>query len=217
MPVIYTRLINPKTKLIVWHCTEDADLIYSQLDLVQEDEAIYATIRNQNRKLQWLACRMALSHLMQTKAIGIRYDEHGKPFLISGEAEISFSHTGKYGAAICSTNSAVGIDLEQVREKISRVEERFLSPDELTMASGEDRMKKLTLFWAVKEALYKINGKPDLDMQHDICIESFDYLCRTDGELTARMKMLGRRIEIPVFYHMLDDAILAWATISEKI
>ncbi len=216
MPVIFTKTINAETMLAVWQATEDAEKLYEQLDLELEDETIYASIRNQNRKLQWLGCRMALSHIMQTRRIGIRYDEYGKPFLVSGSFNISFTHTGSYAAAICSSSFNVGIDLEQVREKINRVAERFLTPNELKLASGEDRIRVLTLFWAVKEALYKINGKPDLDMQHDICVESFDYFCNTDGELSVLMKRTGRVPGIGVSYHQMADHILAWAALEEN-
>ena len=84
------------------------------------------------------------------------------------------------------------------------------------MASGEDRLVALTLFWAVKEALYKINGKPDLDIQYDICIESFDYLCRADGQLKALMKRPGMASGIGVSYHRMEDYILAWAAVEEN-
>ena len=216
MPLVYTRTIVPGSMLGIWHVTEDAESIFGQLELNPEDEKIYLSIHNQNRKLQWLGCRMVLSHLLQTPKIGIRYTDYGKPQLVSDEATISFSHSGSYAAAICSTTSRVGIDLEQVRERISRVKDRFLSVQELKLVSKTDRLEILTLFWAVKETLYKINGKPDIDIQHDISIESFDYLCAVNGELIARMKSPDTANRIPVSYHRLDDFILAWAMVPGK-
>ncbi|MFC2101603.1 4'-phosphopantetheinyl transferase family protein [Bacteroidota bacterium] len=220
MPVVYARTINTDTRLCVWHAIEDAESLHGELLLTSEDEKIYASIRNQNRKLQWLGCRMALSHLMQTPKIGIRYDEFGKPSMDSILPNISFTHTGLFAAAICSSSCGVGIDLEQVREKISRVAERFLTTDELTMASGEDRKEVLTLFWAAKEALYKINGKPDVDIQHDISIESFDYLCTLDGEVKALLKAGKKSHEIEVSYHRMNDDIndymMAWAMVADN-
>lgn len=216
MPAVYDRTIAPDGKLSVWHATESSDALLRNLDLCPEDEIVYDSIRNRNRKLQWLGCRMALSHLLQTPEIGIRYNEYGKPFLVSGMANISFTHCGIFGAAICSTRCKVGIDLEQVREKISRVAERFLTPDERSMVSDEERLETLTLFWAVKETLYKLNGKPDLDIQNDICIESFDYLCAANGMLTAGMKGPVPRSGIGISYHRLNDFILAWAMVPEN-
>lgn len=211
MPVLFTKRTDPETTLCVWHAMEDPSDLYARLHLDPEDLQRVEAIRNQNRKRQWLGCRMALSHLMQTSRIGIRYNEYGKPFLDSGRGSISFTHTGLFAAAIFSTSSEVGIDMEQVRDKIGRVAERFLSQQELSMASGKDRLEILTLFWAAKETLYKINGKPDLDMQHELCIESFDYLCAADGELKTRINAPGLNTGIRVAYHRLNDFIVAWA------
>lgn len=215
MPILLVKTIDPAGKLCVWHATEDAQTLISQLELGEEDMRIFESLRNRNRKLQWLGCRMALSHLLQTPAIEIRYDEYGKPSLASGTHTISFSHTGLYAAAMCSTAGIAGIDIELIRDKISRVADRFLALRELQMVSGSDRLETLTLFWAAKEVLYKINGKPDLDMQHDICIESFDYLCSANGELKARLNLQGKATEISVYYQTFDTFILAWATEKE--
>ena len=216
MPIVFTRTIAPGSLLAVWHATEDAETLLGQLDLDPEDETICASIRNRNRKLQWLGCRMALSHLLQTPKVGIRYTEYGKPLLVSDRAHLSFAHSGSYAAAICSTTSIVGIDLEQVREKINRVADRFLTPHELSLVSGPDRLVILTIFWAVKEALYKINGKPDTDIQHELCIESFEYLCATQGELKTRILGIREDSLIPVSYHRTEDFILTWATVPEN-
>ncbi|NQV01952.1 MAG: 4'-phosphopantetheinyl transferase superfamily protein [Bacteroidia bacterium] len=213
MPLVYTKTIVPGSMLGVWQATEDTETLLGELDLDPEDEKSYSSIRNRNRKLQWLGCRVALAHLLQTPKIGIRYTEYGKPLLISSQAHISFTHSGSFAAAICSSTANVGIDLEQVREKISRVAERFLTPQELMLASVADRLEILTLFWAVKETLYKINEKPDIDIQHDISIESFDYLCAINGELKAGMKGTETVSGIQVSYHRLEDFILTWAMI----
>jgi len=214
MPVIFSKRINAATQLIVWHATEEVPWLRNQLELDPDDESRFQSITNQNRKRQWLGCRMALSHLMDTPRIPIRYDQYGKPSLASWEAEISFTHTGLYAAAICSHDSRPGIDLEQVRDKISRVAARFLTPGELSMISGKDyQLTLLTLFWAAKETLYKINGKPDLELQHDLRIESFDYLCFPEGELLAKMKLPDSEPVIPVSYHLVEGMILTWATL----
>ncbi|TSA26173.1 MAG: 4'-phosphopantetheinyl transferase superfamily protein [Bacteroidetes bacterium] len=216
MPLVLNKNIAPDGYLGVWHATEKADDLISRLTLDPDDLRLLATIRNPNRKLQWLGCRMVLSGLLQTPEVGIRYTEYGKPLLVSGNGHISFSHSGHLAAAIWSPVSRAGIDLEQVREKINRVADRFLTPRELTLASGPDRIEVLTLFWAVKETLYKINGKPDLDIQQDLSIESFDYLCATQGELSARIRGSGEPVSVPVSYERMNGFILAWATVPEN-
>lgn len=216
MPLLFSRPVDPFTSLCVWHAAEEPGWLNTQLELDPSDEKILESIRNQNRKAQWLGCRMALSHLMNTSRIGIRYNGQGKPLLSSGAANISFSHTGSYAAAILSSTAKVGIDLEQVRAKIGRVAERFLTGEENSRASGGERQQILTLFWTVKEALYKIFGDPGTDIQHDICIESFDYLCSGEGDLTASLKGADTTWIIPVSYCRFDEYFLSWATVPEN-
>ena len=215
MPILFINEVDHGTTVGVWHCTEEAEQLRSMLVLDPGDEKIYAAIRNATRKIQWLGCRMLLSSFLQTREIRIHYNEFGKPSLINSSAKISLSHSGGYSAAILSTTYSAGIDLEEVRKRIARVADRFLSEDELSIAFGEDRLEKLTLFWCVKEAVYKIIGKPDLDMQHEICIESFNYLCASSGKLSARIKLEDKEISIPVAYHLFDQFVLAWALTSE--
>ena len=215
MPILFIKEVDPGTTIGVWRCTEEAEQLHSMLVLDPADEKIYASIRNNTRKIQWLGCRMLLSVFLQTRDIGIRYNTYGKPSLTNSPASISLSHSGECSAAILSSTHSAGIDLEEVRERISRVADRFLSNDELSMASGEERLEKLTLFWCVKEAVYKIIGKPDLDMQHDISIESFNYLCASYGKLTACINLRDKEIVIPVIYHLFDQFVLAWALTSD--
>jgi len=217
MPVLFIKKVSTGTTIGVWHCTEEAEQLRSMLVLDPADEKIYASIRNTTRKIQWLGCRMLISLFLQTREIGIQYNTYGKPSLITFPAKISLSHSGSFSAAILSTTYSAGIDLEEIRKRIARVADRFLSDDELSIASGKERLEKLTLFWCVKEAVYKIIGKPDLDIQHDICIESFNYLCASSGKLSARIKLRDKEIAIPVAYHRFDQFVIAWALTSEVL
>ena len=215
MPILFVHKVNPETMIGVWHCTEEADHLRSKLILDPADEKIYSSFRNNRRKIQWLGCRMILSAFLQTHEVGIRYDTYGKPSLIDNPATISLSHSGEYSAAILSTTHTAGIDLEEVRERIARVADRFLSIHELSIVSGDERLEKLTLFWCVKEAIYKIVGRPDLDIQHDLSIESFPYLCASSGKLNARLHLHDQEIIIPVVYHRFEQHMLAWALTSD--
>jgi len=211
MPLQYVNKITPDTAIGIWHCTEDAESMSEILILDPADEQILATLRNPNRKLQWLGCRMILTSLLHTRIISIRYDNVGKPALLSPLVNLSFSHSFPYAVAIISNSFRVGVDIERVRAKIRKVADRFLSATELDLASGSDQVAIYTLFWSVKEAVYKIHGKPDLNIQLDICIESFDYLCAGAGSLTARMILPDKERTFPVNYLRFDDWMVVWA------
>ncbi|MFH1159704.1 MAG: 4'-phosphopantetheinyl transferase superfamily protein [bacterium] len=211
MPLIFKESVPGIARAGVWHCTEPEEVFRSKIVLNPADEEILSGIRNTSRRLQWLGCRMVLFALSGNPEVRIRYDSFGKPGLLSSGSFISFTHSGSHAAAIVSDKTNTGIDLEKIREKIVRVADRFLSPDELSLISGKDRLEKLTLFWCAKEALYKLYGRPELDIKHDLCIESFTYLCHGEGELTGSMKIRERIFHIPVTWRKIGAYMLAWA------
>jgi len=217
MPLLFHKKTTPDTEIGIWHCTEESHQLLSRVELEPSDEAILETMKNEQRKRQWLGCRLVLSTLLDTQKVFINHDAFGKPWLISSPLNISLTHSGTYAAAILSSRSSVGIDLELVREKIARVADRFLTHAELEKAEGDARIETLTLFWAVKEALFKIHGKPELNLQDDISIESFEYLCGTSGRLVAKIKLPGNTHFFPVNYQRFDSFMLAWVQVSDQL
>jgi len=160
---------------------------------------------------------MVLVTLSGSPEVRIRYGSNGKPGLLTPGSFISFAHSGCYAAAIISDTTQTGIDLEQVRGKIARVADRFLTEQELSLVSDNQRLEQLTLFWCVKEALYKLRGKPDVDIKYDLRIESFDYLCSREGQLTGTMKAGERIYHVPVTWRKVEDSIIAWALSKHEI
>ena len=103
-----------------------------------------------------------LSHLLQVEAPPHR--EHypgGVPYLPAyPELAISISHcSGCIAVLICPKEQVPGVDVEQYREQLCRVESRYITAEEWqrllshsTYTEGELR----TLLWTAKEASYKI-------------------------------------------------------------
>src|SRR6202035_3577071 len=83
-----------------------------------------------------------------------------RPFLENEKYHFSISHCGPYAAAIVSTNSRVGVDIEMVSPKIALIRQKFLSPAEFELAAGrialadnpqDHYLELLTLLWSAKE------------------------------------------------------------------
>jgi phosphopantetheinyl transferase len=140
--------------------------------------------------------------------VKIAYDPNGKPLLDPPSHHISVSHAGVFAAAVYSEKQRVGIDIEQVRERIVRVKERFLSEHELVHVSGDTSLDRLYVYWGGKEALYKLRGVPGLDFRNEIQIHPFDYLCDENQECTAHMVIEGEREEYRLFYSCVEDYML---------
>lgn len=211
MPLIFRESVPDRADVGVWHCTEPEEWLLSGLELLPGDMRLLSGIRNDSRRLQWLGCRMALRVLSNDPRVSIRYDDYGRPISISPPFPVSFSHSGDHAAAVISYTGACGIDLERIRERILRVADRFLTPPELSLASGRDRLPILTIFWCAKEALFKLAGVPGTDIQNHLCIESFDYLCRGEGELSGLVITGGNVRRIPVKWRRIGEYMLALA------
>ncbi len=84
----------------------------------------------------------------------IIYTPEGKPTVAHGY--LSISHSKNYLCMAYSQTQEVGIDVEEIQPRISRLATRFLTAEELE-ACGED-LSLLTRCWSSKEAIYKIVG-----------------------------------------------------------
>lgn len=118
----------------------------------------------------------ALNHHDCTHAAGASLGHHdsGAPFLKADDNQvidtgISLSHC-RSGACIVlgSKSQSLGIDIEDISDKLARVAPKFINGHEATFI-GHDM---LLCAWTVKEAVYKAAGIPGLSLRDGIDIES---------------------------------------------
>lgn len=211
MPLTLYHKINESTFLGVWKIEETSKNLRQQLYLDDNDEKYVDSFGNELRKKHWLSYRMILQELLKTNTIKIIYDEYGKPRMPDFKGHFSVSHSGDLAAAIVSYEIPVGIDIERIRERIERVAERFLSLEELEQTGDNARLEKLHVYWGAKEALYKLYGKPEVDLQKDIHIEPFDYLCIGEGNCRAKMITPEGLRFYNIFYRKTEDYMMVWA------
>ena len=84
MPHLATHTISPDCELIRWQITEDEPTLAGQLTLTDEEQADLAGIAHPGQRLEWLACRVALKTLVESRGqtyTCIWKDEFGKPHL----------------------------------------------------------------------------------------------------------------------------------------
>ena len=70
---------------------------------------------------------------------------------------VSFSHSGKYGAAAIDVDS-IGIDIEVIREISENAAHLFLTDAEIELMHGCKITHRMLHFWSAKEALWKQRG-----------------------------------------------------------
>jgi 4'-phosphopantetheinyl transferase len=209
----FLREINPAEgiRVGIWQITETADELLARIQLSLPEELLYRAFSNDLRKRHWLAYRVLLKQLLAPLTTTLSYDLNGKPFLDSGSHYISVSHAGEYAAAVVSEKRLVGIDIEKIKDRVVRVKERFLCQDELESLDPDSNLEQLYIYWGGKEALYKLNGQPEVDFRNDIHIHPFDYLCNTKQNCRATISIGGNRIEYTLFHMKIEDYMLVVA------
>jgi 4'-phosphopantetheinyl transferase len=211
MPLILNQSINESTSIGVWKITETVESLTSLIELDENARQYFKTFGNDMRRKHWLSYRLILQELLPAKKIEIIYDDYGKPWIPDFNGHFSVSHSGDFAVAIVGYETPVGIDIERIRDRIERVAERFLIKEEIDQIGFVDRLEKLHVCWGAKESLYKLYGKPDVDLQKDILIEPFDYLCIDEGTCQATMNTPGGIGSYNIFYRKIEDYMIIWA------
>jgi len=165
--------ILPDCHLGVWEITEDFDTLYSMVNLVDVEKAKLDSFRNISRKIEWLSVR-ALVKTMIGKDTRILYNSENKPFVRGNTHNISISHSNNLTAVLISKDKRVGIDLEFMSGKISKVANKFINDREDITMDPEMSKFHLYLHWCAKEALYKICDKQDINFRDGITIAPFE-------------------------------------------
>jgi 4'-phosphopantetheinyl transferase len=124
------------------------------------------------RDLEKAGSLFLLSELLNTKEFELNYTPANKPFLKDQTKHISISHSHDKLAIIIDENHSTGIDIELMRDKVLKIQHKFLNPTELTFA--RDHIERLITIWAAKEALYKVYGLKEVDFIKNLFVEDFD-------------------------------------------
>jgi 4'-phosphopantetheinyl transferase len=192
MPLLNSFVINKNCIWGVWQISESEQDLHSLLKENIEKEEL-AHITNPKRRIEWLAAR-CLANVLINEFTGnkqssqnyslICKDEHGKPHIKNSDWHISLSHCSTYAVMILHKTQAVGIDIEQISPKISRIIPRICTETELGWA-GDD-LSKLTILWCAKEAIYKYYAQKKLDFKTNIVINGAKNEGVLFGEHTQR-------------------------------
>ena len=162
--IIFQIQISKNISIAIWQIDELEEFFWNILHLLPEDEIKIKNVKLQQVRLQKLACRAALAHLLGNNEIGITYSETGQPQL--KEHHISFSHT-KNTVAVALANIPVGIDIEELNPRILKLYPRFMNSQEIANCDINN-LQDLYYYWCAKEAMYKWFAKKNLDFIEDL-------------------------------------------------
>src|SRR5471030_2496743 len=176
MAIAYRQQVDDDTEFAIWKIEEEADELYSQLQLNEGEKAYYEHLGIGKRKLHWLSTRVLLRKMLRTEEyIDCKVDIHGKPYLVNLPYHISLSHSFDYAAVMISKKSLVGIDIEQVKEKVERIAHKFMREEEMDFIGDAHKIQQLYVCWCAKEAVYKCFGQKEVSFADNILLEPFNF------------------------------------------
>lgn len=161
--------------------------------LTDKEKLLLNSISNENRKQEFIQTRK-----LRNETIGkveILYNEDGKPLLTDSDDFISISHSQKY-IGILKAPFNVGLDMEELNERILKVKKRFLNDEELGLFGSS--IENLTIAWTLKEAMFKLNDRKGIDFRKELLVvekTEFGYLgmmLDIDGWRLVNLKTLQK-------------------------
>ncbi len=178
MPVFFQHQINPATRLGIWKIEETEEFFLGNVPLHRD-------VTHPRKRLQHLAGRFLLQFLVPSFPYDlIRIADTKKPFLQNEQYHFSISHCGDYAAAIVSSDSRVGIDIEIPVNKIEKIKDKFLSKPEILEFDITERttsnVQLTTLLWSAKEAVFKWYGDGAVDFKKHIQLKKIHAGQRND-------------------------------------
>ncbi|MET3127229.1 phosphopantetheinyl transferase [Arcicella rosea] len=208
MAIIFCKNISEKSILTLWKIEETISFYLEYLGINEKDLISLSNVSHPTKQLEWLASRTCAKHTMELFDLnyhGIGKDSFKNPYLINNHtAYISLTHTNEYAAVVISLDEEVGIDLERISDKLSRVAHKFLSTSELV--HSENDLVKLCIYWCAKESLYKWYGKKNLSLKENIYIEPFEEKpSRLKGEIFIEGQLKTEHQLLVIYF---DDYVL---------
>ncbi len=209
MPVIEDIVADSSTRILVWHITEQEHELQSRLQLNQSELQQIESIKVSLKRLQWLASRVLIRTIVNTpEFILMNKTSNGQPVLTELGHHVSISHCGHIAAVIVSKKSRVGIDVEEMTDRIKSIRHKFIGEQEMTWMYNKSEMLKTLLVWSAKETVYKWYAIGQVDFRRNIFLEKFEQSQNGIIEAIFRNDKLTKPLLIQ--YRCYSNFVLTW-------
>jgi phosphopantetheinyl transferase len=211
MPLHKVVYLSNNAKLYLWKITEDFDTLFNEVSLKDSSLKRLKDMKSESHQKGFLAVRMLLKHLDYTD-FDLYYDAFGKPHIKPQgcsikEVEISISHSNDFSAVVISEQK-VGLDLEQLKEKTLKIAPRFMDVSHLDNLSQEEKIKKATVVWGIKECIFKIKNEKGISFPNHIFEDDFSF---EDKKATAALRFNDKEEKFNIQFDAVEDYIFVCA------
>ncbi|AOZ99435.1 4'-phosphopantetheinyl transferase family protein [Flavobacterium commune] len=206
MPLFKKIQFNSVTAIYVWKIAEPLEQLFEEVSLNPKCQSRIEGMKSELHQRGFLSVRKLLNEAGYTD-FDLYYDEFGKPHLHDGR-HISITHSYEFSSIIIS-DETVGIDIELQREKIIRIADKFCDAEfqYLNREKTEEYVKKLTVIWGAKEAIFKIRNEKGISFKDHIAVSEFDL---NQTETTASLHFNGVHKEFNVYFEEIEHFTLVY-------
>lgn len=205
MPLYKTIKINDSTTVYLWKITETYAELLDQIILTETNQIRLNTMKSESHQKGFLSVRKLLNHCDYSD-FDLYYDSFGKPHL-KDEKHISISHSFDF-SAIAISNDNIGIDIEQIKEKVLKIAPRFMEMWHLENLSETDQMKKATVIWGTKEAIFKVKNEVGISFPDHIFEKAFSL---DDKTCHAELRFNNCIENFDIFFEEAENYMLVCA------
>jgi len=206
MPLYKTINYNPTTEILVWKITEPLAELSMEVTLNPKNQERFNGMKSELHQRAFLSVRKLLQIKGYTD-FDLDYDQFGKPHLKDGK-HISISHSHELATIIISDEIS-GIDIEMQREKIIKIAEKFADKEsEFLDIENQDYIRKLTVIWGVKEAIFKIRNEVGISFKEHIHVHPFEI---EDQSGFASLQFQNKLIQFKCHFIEIDNFTLVYA------
>ncbi|MDI6045218.1 4'-phosphopantetheinyl transferase family protein [Flavobacterium yafengii] len=206
MPLYKTKHINSTTQILVWKVTESYAELLEQVVLNGSNRIRLDGMKSEMHQRAFLSVRKLLQETGHTD-LDLYYDEFGKPHL-QGEKHISITHSHNFSAIIIS-DETVGIDIELQRDKIIRIADKFCDSEfQFLDVDSDEYIRKLTVIWGAKEAIFKIRNEKGISFKDHISVEEFLVNVK---QTDAKLQFNNLVKDFNIHFEEIEDFTLVYA------
>lgn len=197
----------------IWQVTESPLELQSYLSSTSCDPDELAKFKCTSRQLEYLAVRVLVKTLTGEEH-RIAHLPSGKPYFVDYPMNITISHTKGYVAVGLHPTKTVGVDIEQVAERVLKVTSRFVRPDEfqgLSKLSSETQLYVYLLAWSAKETMFKVLDLPEVDFLEHLHVAKFTL--QTAGVFIGHEFRTPSNQTFAIHYHTHPDFVLTYLVV----
>ena len=210
MPLFKTIHFSPSvgfnTQILIWKITEPFAELNKQVVLNESNQIRLNGMKSEMHQRAFLSVRKLLQQAGYND-FDLYYDVFGKPHLNDGKF-ISITHSHEFSAIIIS-DETVGIDIELQRDKITRIADKFCDSEfQFLDLDSDEYIRKLTVIWGVKEAIFKIRNEKGISFKNHISVCDFDL---ESEQTTAELHFDNLVKDFKIHFEEIEEFTLVYA------